>query len=526
MKIILTLSVIFVFASLVFTHNAFADTCSYSWTSLTAPQLFLVSDTVFAGTVSSIDNYTNHEWKVAFNAEKVWKGGQGTKISVITNSLRGCGYTLTTGEKYLVYANDSPLYTTFDLTRPFSEVQNDTKLFDDPKFQVEEKIKENLNKKLEVAKNSISNMMVSKTLEIPINSVGVDEINSILEVGIDSTKATLSEEKYQKKLKEIVGDIPIKIEFGQISPTSKNTTDNFMGNDLIPSPILSPLQQFKSGIPSQQVSCKGGLELVIKTNNGHPMCVKPSTKSKLLQKGLAEMPIITEEGFVVSRPDLFLQRPLRIEGLNQTQYVEQKIEFAIEYNGTKSHCSFYPSLHIENAEHKTVWESNYILELCDPDITPAHFEREWKIGGTSLGTPIINKTGSYTLFVEFENDIVQQDFWVKSHSNVKIIGLEDTYKVGDNVKFYVTVQGFGMIPCEDFTVSIKNNRGQTILDVPAYNGSCPIPVEPENYEFYFPQKNDSYVLFVNQTGKYTVSAHFGDDSLEKEFVVKENDQIK
>jgi len=75
--------------------------------------------------------------------------------------------------------------------------------------------------------------------------------------------------------------------------------------------IDSPLKQFKSGTPSQQVSCKDGLELVIKTSNGHPMCVKPSTKSKLLQNGLAEVPIITEEGFVVPRPDLFLQRPLR-----------------------------------------------------------------------------------------------------------------------------------------------------------------------------------------------------------------------
>ena len=288
MKTFLTLSVLFIFTSLVFTHNAFADTCSYSWISLTAPQLFLVSDTVFAGTVSSIDNYTSHEWKIEFNTEKIWKGQQGPKISIITNSLRGCDYTLTIGEKYLVYASNSPLHTTLDLTVPFSGVQNDTKIFDDPKFQTEQKIKEELNKKLEIAKEIISNMMVGKTTAIPINMVGVDEINSILEIGIDNTKAALSEEEYQKKLKEMVGDIPIKIEFGVISPTSKSTTENFIGNDLIPPSILTPLKQLKFGIPLTEIKCKENLTLLKKTSNGLAICVSIKTGKKLLERKFAQ----------------------------------------------------------------------------------------------------------------------------------------------------------------------------------------------------------------------------------------------
>jgi hypothetical protein len=287
MNIILTLPVIFIFVSLILSQNAFADTCAYSGTSLTAPQLFLVSDTIFTGTVSSITNNTNHEWKIEFNAEKIWKGKHDTKISVITNSLRGCGYALTVGEKYLVYANDSPLYTTFDLTRPVSEVQNDIKLFDDPKFQAEQKIKEELNKKLEIVKESISNMMVSKTTDIPINMVGVDEINSVLEVGIDNTKAILSEEEYQKKLKEMVGDIPIKIEFGVITALA-NKTENFIGNDLVPPSILPPLQQFKSGVPINEIKCKEGLELVYKKADDTSACVKTSTMIELVIRGWAE----------------------------------------------------------------------------------------------------------------------------------------------------------------------------------------------------------------------------------------------
>lgn len=119
-----------------------------------------------------------------------------------------------------------------------------------------------------------------------------------------------------------------------------------------------------------------------------------------------------ESVLVVPRGDLFLQQPLRIEGLNQTQYVGQRIEFAVKFNGTKFGCQSYPSLRIEDSRHQKVWENNYILELCDPDTTPTHLEKEWEIGNSTLGTPIINMTGFYTLFAEFENNIVQHDFWV------------------------------------------------------------------------------------------------------------------
>lgn len=50
----------------------------------------------------------------------------------------------------------------------------------------------------------------------------------------------------------------------------------------------SPLKQFKSGTPSQYVNCNDGLELLIKASNGQPICVKPSTKAKLLYIKWAE----------------------------------------------------------------------------------------------------------------------------------------------------------------------------------------------------------------------------------------------
>lgn len=127
---------------------------------------------------------------------------------------------------------------------------------------------------------------------------------------------------------------------------------------------------------------------------------------------ITKLHVLEETSDVVPRPDLISQKHLTVEGLNETYGVGQKIEFTVKYNGTKSKCPGYPSLHIETSDHKVIWESGTVLVLCDPDIKPAHFEKTWAIGNTPLGTPIINKTGHYTLFAEFENNIIQRDFWV------------------------------------------------------------------------------------------------------------------
>jgi hypothetical protein len=48
---------------------------------------------------------------------------------------------------------------------------------------------------------------------------------------------------------------------------------------------LSPLKQFKSGLASADVFCKGNLTGVIKSNTGSPACVKPEHVKRLLANG-------------------------------------------------------------------------------------------------------------------------------------------------------------------------------------------------------------------------------------------------
>lgn len=54
-------------------------------------------------------------------------------------------------------------------------------------------------------------------------------------------------------------------------------------------PIDTPLKQFKSGIPLNEIQCKKDLELIIKSKDGSPACVKPPTAEKLIKRGWARI---------------------------------------------------------------------------------------------------------------------------------------------------------------------------------------------------------------------------------------------
>ena len=52
--------------------------------------------------------------------------------------------------------------------------------------------------------------------------------------------------------------------------------------------IDSPLKQFKTGIPINDIQCKDNLVKIMKLSNSTPACVKSSTAEKLLLRGWGE----------------------------------------------------------------------------------------------------------------------------------------------------------------------------------------------------------------------------------------------
>ena len=159
--------------------------------------------------------------------------------------------------------------------------------------------KEELNKKLDAAREKISNIMMNNTTDIPFNMVGINIVNSTLEVGIDSTKATLSAEQYKEKIKEIVGDLPITLVMGHIQLLGNSTSEQ---KDSSTSFVMSPLKQFKSGIAADNVTCNQGLKLIFKAENYYPACVKSDTSQILITRGWGIEAIIAHPGPAKSIP--------------------------------------------------------------------------------------------------------------------------------------------------------------------------------------------------------------------------------
>ncbi len=54
------------------------------------------------------------------------------------------------------------------------------------------------------------------------------------------------------------------------------------------SSVQPPLKQIENGVEPEKVSCKEGLELVFKTSDNSPACVKSKSVAKLVERGWAK----------------------------------------------------------------------------------------------------------------------------------------------------------------------------------------------------------------------------------------------
>ncbi len=57
--------------------------------------------------------------------------------------------------------------------------------------------------------------------------------------------------------------------------------------------ILSPLKQFKTDLSAYSVICKQGFQLILKSENNYPACVKPQTAQNLVERGWGKESIQT-----------------------------------------------------------------------------------------------------------------------------------------------------------------------------------------------------------------------------------------
>lgn len=89
--------------------------------------------------------------------------------------------------------------------------------------------------------------------------------------------------------------------------------------------ILSPIKQYNSGIRYHEIICKDGLELIGKSTNGTPACVKPQSVEKLVQRWWATTErtydLVNPKTYSITKNEKTFQIQYSLEGAKLSEIV-------------------------------------------------------------------------------------------------------------------------------------------------------------------------------------------------------------
>ena len=124
----------------------------------------------------------------------------------------------------------------------------------------------------------------------PLVSIGVNGKTKSVEItlwkGIENTTKA---DQYTTIINQLMPtDVPWFVDYGEypISYTSVLVQNSSNATSL----ILSPHKQFQSGTLAQDVKCVQGFQIIVKSEDGSPACVKPNTIIPLTMRGWAIEP--------------------------------------------------------------------------------------------------------------------------------------------------------------------------------------------------------------------------------------------
>ena len=173
-----------------------------------------------------------------------------------------------------------------------------------------------------------------------------------------------------KKNVEIAYTVILTGKWQLYSPRQFDENDPCYNKVFYEQPILSPLKQFKSGVTSSEIKCKDDLQLITKSSNGHPACVKPESITKLVAWGWAK----TREAAPITENDIMKNEVIRpeVRVVNGSADVAVNMSLtAIATNSTGSRLEYditgLPTFEQDNDSiqltlyHGTISGSNHVI---------------------------------------------------------------------------------------------------------------------------------------------------------------------
>ncbi|MDE1767501.1 MAG: hypothetical protein KGI27_14695, partial [Thaumarchaeota archaeon] len=170
---------------------------------------------------------------------------------------------------------------------------------------------------------------------------------------------------------------------------------------------VPPLDQFWSGIASKDIQCKEDLQLVIKSEDGSPACVRPGTAYMLIHSGWAKE-IVTNTSTGSSNSNKTTSNELKIELSNQTYDAGYPVRVNLKGVNQDATCKI-PSISVrDEADQSIVFgptpDRSYAGSCVDswPITFYAGLEKN----------ALITKSTIYSILATLDNKTYQKEFTV------------------------------------------------------------------------------------------------------------------
>ena len=108
--------------------------------------------------------------------------------------------------------------------------------------------------------------------------------------------------------------------------------------------------------------------------------------------------------------------------------------------------------------------------------------------------------------------LVERGWGHQFFTQLSISGLEETYKIGNSIQFYIDVRGYGF-GCSDGTIVIykMNDTNKSAIVSDNILQLCKFQTQPDFFTYHFPSH-----FVINSTGSFILKVSYLDQTITKE----------
>ena len=331
-----------------------------------------------------------------------------------------------------------------------------------------------------------------------------------------------------------------------LSVTQENAPINTTNYDL-------PLKQLKSGISIDEIKCKPDLQKMLKHDGKTPVCVKPETAPKLIERNWAKIPIPethnddktskTSHNVPIHVYEIWQSSGVIIHGMVDIP----KDDGVVTINITDDQDDLIETIQVRPDDSgrfvhgitktNSVWQNVSSYTVTADYTNPVQLDNQDILDtvSSSLNKDVIPLSSEQISQMSHNQVITAIEEWVEIGGNspftvMSTIGVKDDYALGESMPFFIQKSGYGN-PCHDQGVMIFNEFTQTRVATGFYLEMCNSEDEkvtvPFNYVVPYNQGIFVKLAPIMEPGNYVMVTGTNDENSKhkKRFTVSDSSYI-